>query len=88
MPRAQFTLKRLLISTALIAVGCLGISVAMRSDADLSGPIWYLYFVLALTAPAWIGAGIGLPFNRWLEGAGLGIVIMVCLWVSLPRVHS
>lgn len=62
----QFTLKRLLISTAIIAVGC--VPWALSSSLDRS---------TALQGAPVIGAGIGYLFRQTGVGAAIGLLIAV-----------
>jgi hypothetical protein len=66
---------------ALIAVGCYGLSMwAPDRFAGLeSGPLKLVAFSYAWTAFIWIGVGVGLPFNRWKEGAGAGVLMQFVL---------
>jgi hypothetical protein len=77
MQPGQFTIRRALASTALIAVGCFGLSMWIpgRFAGLESGAIKLVAASCAWTAFIWIGVGVGLPFNRWRAGAGIGFVV-------------
>jgi hypothetical protein len=78
----QFTLKRLLIATALIAVGCFGISLMPRwDDVPHHWIVRGSSGLLIWTSLGWIGAGVGLLFGRCRECAGAGVLLTI---VFLP----
>ena len=81
MQPGQFTIRRALASTALIAVGCFGLSMWIpgRFAGLESGAIKLVAASCAWTAFIWIGVGVGLPFNRWRAGAGIGFVVQEVL---------
>jgi hypothetical protein len=81
MNPGQFTIKRALASTALIAVGCLGLSmwVPGRFDAIDYGPMKTAIFICESSCCIWISAGVGLLFNRMSGGALAGLVMQAFL---------
>jgi hypothetical protein len=84
MEPGQFTLKRAMLSTALIAVGCFGISLWTRGDSH-SRPINLYTLTLALFAQSclmWIGAGLGTLFNKWRTGALIGWAVQVVAFLG------
>jgi hypothetical protein len=88
MKPGQFTLKRALASTALIAVGCLGLSLWIpgRFDAINDAPLRIIVATCGWSCCVWIGAGIGLLFNRTQDGAGWGVLGQIALLLSVGSV--
>ena len=74
MPRFQFTLRDLFLTTTLIAVG-------------VGGLVWFFknpsygmdYVPVAFVSVGIIGAGIGTPFHRKLLGAAIAIAAVIVL---------
>jgi hypothetical protein len=86
--RFQFTLRRALLSTTLIAtgfamwpVGRAVLSVLPESTWDLFGALFAISF-FALPA-----AGIGAIFDRIAGGLFIGATVGLAVWVSLPGVE-
>lgn len=69
----QFTLRDLLLSVSLIAVGFTCITTPMRLDGDSKLAAWAILF--APFGPPLIGAGLMLPFGKALRGATWGGVL-------------
>jgi hypothetical protein len=69
---ARFSLKRLFVSTALIAVG-LAVMVRVVQVAGLFH--WLIDFPVCFVAGALLGAGALVPFNRAGLGAAIGLAL-------------
>ena len=81
MTPGQITLKRAMLATALIAVGCLGLSLGLQWH--LLPPDSQAFAVpLAMTWFVWIGAGVGLLFGRWRKGAWVGVLLTVVWFLA------
>jgi hypothetical protein len=73
----QFSLKRLLASTGMIAVGCAMLLCLQRRNQLNQGSYTHaLIFFCALAGPSMIGAGIGNIFRRAAYG-------MLFAWLAL-----
>src|SRR5215211_5023221 len=71
---ASFSLKRLFLSTALIAVG---LAVMVRV-VQVSGLFhWVIDFPVCFIAGALLGAGALVPFKRAGLGAAIGLLLSV-----------
>ncbi len=69
----HFSLRELLLSVLLISIGCAGLSTFGWNDKTWdSTPALIARLVLLVSAPAWIGAGIGALFQQPVRGAWLG----------------
>jgi hypothetical protein len=71
---ASFSLKRLFLSTALIAVG-LAVMVRVVQVAGLFH--WVIDFPVCFIAGALLGAGALVPFKRAGLGAAIGLALSV-----------
>ncbi|HZZ27847.1 MAG TPA: hypothetical protein VFE46_07540 [Pirellulales bacterium] len=89
----QFSLQRLLVSVALIA---LGLAVLMSPlgrfyfahptyPAELSLDRMNFWLIAWMTAGLWIGAGLGLPWRYPIRGACLGIMTQFIVWAALAH---
>ena len=84
----RFSLKRLLLSTALIAVGCFGISLMTREE--LYDNWMFVRIALFVSSPIWICAAIAVPFNRTWDGVKVGgLIAMLLILIGLfaPAIH-
>ena len=80
---AQFSLRRLLVSTALIAVGC-----GMFADlwfAGRTGRPFDIQVVEALCSWPLIGAGLFALIKRPILGAFIGLVCFVAFLIWLTQ---
>lgn len=80
----QFTLSRLLASTALIAVGIAGATLPWRVSDDFDTyPSYFQAFLLAhfCISPIAVGAGIGLIFKRPFWGAWLAVAPIIAVGI-------
>jgi hypothetical protein len=71
---AHFSLKRLFVSTALIAVG-LAVLVRVVQVAGLYH--WIIDFPICFVAGALLGAGALAPFKRVGLGAAIGLALSI-----------
>lgn len=79
MKATQFTIRDLLLSTVLIALG-IGILSAAYRVPDHHVPFYSVaaFFCIPLSGPL-IGAGLFLPFGKARLGAIWGLLVMVTL---------
>ena len=82
MKLPQFTIRDLLLSTAMIAIA-VGVPV---TTYRLNGPL-AIGFLCFFVSPSLLLAGIGLPFGYARQGAYLGIVVVLVMLV-LPTIGS
>jgi hypothetical protein len=76
----HFSLKRLLVSTALIAVGL----AAMVRVVQVAGLFhWVIDFPICFVAGALLGAGALAPFNRVGLGAAIGLALSLLYLTSV-----
>jgi hypothetical protein len=82
----QFSLKRLMASTAIIAVGCAMIGEALRqSTMEMPRhflPLFFLWFM----GGVFVGAGMLYPFRRSKLGGVLGFFIQVPTFLALAYI--
>jgi hypothetical protein len=87
----QFSLKRALISTALIAIGCFGISLATRWQ-EMDGPVRFLSETLFYSSPMLFGTGVGLLFKKMgggnLDGFTRGSDRWIVLFAGVRSVNT
>lgn len=76
----HFSLKRLFVSTALIAVG-LAVLVRVVHVAGLFR--WIVDFPVCFIAGALLGAGVLAPFKRMWLGAAIGLALSVLYLTSI-----
>jgi hypothetical protein len=76
----RFSLKRLFVSTALIAVG-LAVLVRVVHVAGLFH--WVIDFPVCFIAGALLGAGALVPFKRAGLGAAIGLALSVLYLTSV-----
>ena len=90
MQPGQFTLKRVMLSTALIAVGCFGLSLVLPGRYDSSQFVLtrMAYGFCVWGALVWIGSGIGLLFNNWRTGAVIGWSVQVVAFLGYAMWQS
>lgn len=74
----QFTLKRALASTALIAAGCLGISSIFRPFGP-SLSFEAIYGFLLWTSLLWICGGTGYLFHCAWAGLAVGMILQIAM---------
>lgn len=70
----RFSIRDLLVATALIAVGMAGLAYIFGGPETGPFPIWLWFF-----SGACIGAGALTPFKRPIVGAVCGLVIQLGL---------
>jgi hypothetical protein len=89
MHPGQFTIKRLFVSTALVAVGCIGFSLWMpgRYRAIDSELVQIITITFGWACGVWMGAGIGHLFNHWKRGARIGAIAQVVILFYMFRRH-
>jgi hypothetical protein len=75
----HFSLKRLFVSTALIAVG-LAVMVRVVQVAGLFH--WVIDFPICFIAGALLGAGALVPFKRAGLGAAIGLLLSVLYLIA------
>jgi hypothetical protein len=71
---AHFSLKRLFVSTALIAVG---LAIVVRVVQVAGSYHWIIDFPVCFIGGAILGAGALLPFKRSGLGAAIGLLLSV-----------
>ena len=76
---ASYSLRRMFVSTALIAVG---LAVWMRVIRVPGSFHWIVDFPICFLAGAIIGAGVLLPFKRTGLGATIGFLLSI-LYLAL-----
>ena len=84
MPR--FSLKQLLLSTALIAGGTASLAYWVTSDSRLARDNWNWFFLLWESSGAAVGVGVFSLFNRPWIGAFVGCLIAFAGMVILTMV--
>lgn len=84
-PPFRFHVRTLLAATAMVALGCYGFTMWLpgRFIAIDSFVVKLMSATLAWTCCVWIGAGIGLLFQRPSNGALFGIVAQALLVASI-----
>jgi hypothetical protein len=90
MQPGQFTLKRAMVSTVVIAIGCFGLSMLVQGRvASIEyEPMRLVASFFACTACIWITAGVGTLFNRWPGRPWFGIVMQIILLRICRRVRQ
>jgi hypothetical protein len=73
-----------MVFIALIAVGCLGLSMWMpgRFEGIKTELMRLLASLCACTACGWLGGGVGLLFGRWRTCIVIGLVMQYLLVVG------
>lgn len=86
LPHPQFTIRDLLLSTALIAAGISALLLPFRvSEELLNTPVLIPLFAgLMIAGCPLIGAGLFLPFGKTRIGVIWGILAMLVLACLLP----
>jgi hypothetical protein len=77
---ARFSLKRLFVSTALIAVG---LAVMVRAFQVAGLFHWIIDFPICFLAGALLGAGALVPFKRVWLGAAIGCALSALYLTSV-----
>ena len=82
MRAGQFTLMRAMFSMVFFGVGFLGIAmwIPERFESIKSVPLMHGAAILSWNYLFWIGAGIGVLWNRWREGIIAGGLIQYAIW--------
>ena len=84
----KFSIKDLMIATAMVAVGLATSHVANSPNIIVDESILLLApMLLALTGWGIVGAGVLYPFGRWRVGIMLGVIISF-LAMLLPNIQS
>jgi hypothetical protein len=80
----RFTLKELLIGTALIAIGLGLVAFEMRGDYRLQYVSYHSpeSLIIWLQGGAMVGAGLLYPFNRVRLGVFLAFIVQVILLIT------
>jgi hypothetical protein len=79
----RFSLKRLLLAIALIAVGLGSIGYAYREMLDDEASRSFANLAAALLGGALVGAGLSCPFTQMVAGSALGIWLMSILSMTI-----
>lgn len=89
MKLPQFTIRDLLLSTALIAlgIGAYRAAILMAFNTPLQNQVGFAHLMIAvwLSSGALIGTAIFIPFRRPLYGAIFGLLVSLVLLV-LPSI--
>jgi hypothetical protein len=81
MPR--FSAKHVLVAVTLIALGLASVRLFLDLGPRTSGPTLVATCGFWFAGGALIGAGIGLPFNKWGRGVAVGLLLQLLLFIFL-----
>ena len=88
MERQQFTIRGLMLGTAIIALGIAGPIAAFRVNEHQNGLVTIIAFIGTPLSGPLIGAGLFLPLGKAGFGAVLGLLLMLLVACVLPIIHS
>jgi hypothetical protein len=86
LPHPQFTIRDLMLSTALIAAGFGAYAAALRLEVVDDELALLPFLLLYLSSGPLIGAGVFLPFGRASLGAVLGSLVCLVMCCRLPLI--
>jgi hypothetical protein len=91
MPRPRFSLRTLLVATALISIGiggaCLPFRISILTFDSLPFIGQAAVYCLYSSSGAFICGGIGALFQRTIQGVCVGYLLLLALMLILPATH-